>query len=189
MYRFGVPQSIVTDNGPQFDSRVYRNFCNELKIKNLYSNPRYPQSNNQARASNKTLLSAQKKRLHSAKGKWVEELLGVLWAYKTTSRKPTSISSFALTYRMEAIIPTEIRMPTIRAEILKKANVESLAKDLDTTDELREVATVRRASYQQRLLNLHNRRVKLRTFLPRDLVLRRVFEKTANPANEKFQPD
>ena len=67
MCRFGIPESIVTDNGPQFDSRVYRNFCNELKIKNLYLTPRYPQSNGQAEASNKTLLSALKKRLHSVK--------------------------------------------------------------------------------------------------------------------------
>ena len=43
--RFGIPRSIVSDNGPQFDSRVYRDFCQELKIKNLYSTPRYPQSN------------------------------------------------------------------------------------------------------------------------------------------------
>ena len=75
---FGIPRSIVSDNGPQFDSRVYRDFFQELKIKNLYSTPRYPQSNGQAEASNKTLLTALKKRLDSAKGKWVEELPGVL---------------------------------------------------------------------------------------------------------------
>ena len=40
--QFGIPQSIVTDNRPQFDSRVYRNFCNELKVKNLNSTPWYP---------------------------------------------------------------------------------------------------------------------------------------------------
>ena len=111
--RFGIPQSIVTNNGPQFNSHVYRNFCSELKIKNLYSTLRYPQSNGQAEASNKTLLSTLKKRLHSTKGKWVEELLGVLWAYRTTSQKPTVISLFALTYGIEAIIPIEIRMPTV----------------------------------------------------------------------------
>ena len=45
---FGIPRSIVSENKPQFDSRAYRNFCQELKIKNLYSTPRYPQSNGQA---------------------------------------------------------------------------------------------------------------------------------------------
>ena len=59
VYRFGIPRSIVSDNGPQFDSRVYRDFFQELKIKN--STPRYPQSNGKAEASNKTLLIALKK--------------------------------------------------------------------------------------------------------------------------------
>ena len=54
--RFGIPRSIVSDNGPQFDSRVYRNFCQELKIKNLYSTPRYPQSNGLVEASNILLI-------------------------------------------------------------------------------------------------------------------------------------
>ena len=76
--RFYIPRSIVSDNEPRFDNRVYRDFCQELKIKNLYSTPRYPQSNGQAKASNKTLLTALKKRLDFAKGKWVEELPGVL---------------------------------------------------------------------------------------------------------------
>ena len=58
--RFGIPQSIVTDNGPQFDSRVYRNFCSELKIKNLYSTLWYQQRNGQVEVSNKTLLMALK---------------------------------------------------------------------------------------------------------------------------------
>ena len=68
----------MSDNGPQLDSRAYRNFCRELKINNLYSTLRYPQSNGQAEASNKTLLTALKKRLDLAKGKWVDELPGVL---------------------------------------------------------------------------------------------------------------
>ena len=46
----------------------------------------------------------------------------------------------------------------------KEANIEAVIKDLDTTDELREAAAVRIASYQQRLASLHNRWVKLHTF-------------------------
>ena len=89
-----------------------------------------------------------KKCLHSVKGKWVEELPGVLWAYRITSRKLTRISLFAFTYGMKAIIPTEIGVPTLRTEIPEKANVEVVTKDVDMTDELREVAAVRIGSYQ-----------------------------------------
>ncbi|RVW70503.1 Gag-Pol polyprotein [Vitis vinifera] len=106
--RFGIPQIIIADNGPQFDSIAFRNFCSELNIRNSYSTPRYPQSNGQAEATNKTLINALKKRLEQAKGKWVEELPGVLWAYRTTPGRPTGNTPFALTYGMDAVIPTEI---------------------------------------------------------------------------------
>ena len=187
--RFGIPRSIVSNNGLQFDSRVYRDFCQELKIRNLYSTPQYPQSNDQAEASNRTLLTALKKRLDSAKRKWVEELPKVLWAYRTTARKPTGISPFALTYGMEAVIPTEIGLPTIRTAAPESENAESVVKELDASDELREAATIRIVSYQRRLANSYNKRVKPRVFQSGDLVLRKVFENTANPTIRKFQPN
>ena len=135
--RFGILRSIISDNGPQFNSRVYRDFFQELNIRNLYSTPRYPQSNGQAEASNKTLLTALKKRLDSAKGKWVEELPEVLWAYRTTARKPTDVSPFALTYGMEAVILTEIDIPTIRTATPESENEGYVIRELDTSDELR----------------------------------------------------
>lgn len=39
IFRFGIPLTIVADNGPQFDSVIFRTFCSKLKIKNLYSTP------------------------------------------------------------------------------------------------------------------------------------------------------
>ena len=44
VYRFNIPISIISDNGPQFDNRVYQDFCQELKIRNLYSTPGIPKA-------------------------------------------------------------------------------------------------------------------------------------------------
>ncbi|RVW26969.1 hypothetical protein CK203_098766 [Vitis vinifera] len=60
---------------------------------------------------NKTLITALKKRLEQAKGKWVEELPGVLWAYRTTPGRPRGNTPFALAYGMDVVIPTEIGLP------------------------------------------------------------------------------
>ena len=84
--QLGISQASVADNGPQFDSIAFRTFYSKLKIKNLYSMPRYPQSNGQVEATNKTLLTTLKKRPTEANGKWVDKLLGVMWAYRTTPR-------------------------------------------------------------------------------------------------------
>nr|CAN78424.1 hypothetical protein VITISV_037781 [Vitis vinifera] len=163
--RFGIPQTIIADNGPQFDSITFRNFCSELNIRNSYSTPRYPQSNGQAEATNKTLVTALKKRLEQAKGKWVEELPGVLWAYRTTPGRPTGNTPFALAYGMDAVIPTEIGA--------------ELGTNLDWADEVRESAAIRMADYQQRASAHYNRKVRPRSFKNGTLVLRKVFENTA----------
>ena len=76
----------------------------------------------------------------------MNELPGVLWAYRTTSRKPIGMSPFALTYGMEAIIPTEIGMPTLWTEISGKTNTKAITKDLDMADELREEPAIHIAS-------------------------------------------
>ena len=43
--RFGIPAEIVTDNGPQFISFYFQDFCDEWGIKLTFLTPRYPQAN------------------------------------------------------------------------------------------------------------------------------------------------
>ncbi|RVW53334.1 hypothetical protein CK203_088507 [Vitis vinifera] len=123
------------------DKDVTKEFLFGAEIRNSYSTPRYRQSNGQSEATNKTLITALKKRFEQAKGKWVEELPGVLWAYRTTPGRPTGNTPFALAYGMDAVIPTEIGLPTIRTDAAKQsdANME-LGRNLDWTDEVRESA-------------------------------------------------
>jgi hypothetical protein len=42
---FGVPEQLVSDNGKQFDSAEFRQFCNALNIRSTTSSPEYPRSN------------------------------------------------------------------------------------------------------------------------------------------------
>ncbi|XP_075659318.1 uncharacterized protein LOC142629247 [Castanea sativa] len=60
--RFGVPKSLVSNNGLQFDSKAFQEFYNNLGIQNWYSTPAYLQSNSQVGATNKTIVNGLKKR-------------------------------------------------------------------------------------------------------------------------------
>ncbi|RVW45457.1 hypothetical protein CK203_079791 [Vitis vinifera] len=115
-------------------------------------------------------------------------LPGVLWAYRTTPGRPTGNTPFALTYGMDAVIPTEIGLPTIRTDAAKQkdANTE-LGRNLDWADEVRESASIRMADYQQRASAHYNRKVRPRNFKNGTLVLRKVFENTAEVGAGKFQ--
>ena len=84
--RFGVPKSFVFNNGLQFDSRTFREFCSNLDIKNKYSTSAYPQSNSQVEATNKAIVNGLKKRLEGTKGRWTDELPNVLCKHGKTGQ-------------------------------------------------------------------------------------------------------
>ena len=147
--RFGVPHVLISDNGLQFDSKMFRKYYGELGITNRYSTPAYPQRNGQAEAVNKVIISGLKKRLDDAKGKWVEKLSHVLWTYRTTLRRSTGETPFSLTYGAEAVIPLETGFSTTRTNSFNpKDNNEQLARNLDLIEEKRADAMVQLAYYQ-----------------------------------------
>ena len=114
--RYGIPRELVSDNGKQFDSSAFRDFCSELGIKNHYSSPAHPQANGQVEVTNRSLLKIIKTQLEGAKGIWPDELPSVLWAYRTTARTPTGEMPFRLAYRTNAVIPAEIGLTSYRVD-------------------------------------------------------------------------
>ena len=112
--RFGVPKVLVSNNGQQFDNTLFRDFCTHFEIQNHYSSPAHPQANSQAEVANRSLLKIIKTQLEGAKGVWLNELPGVLWAYKTTIRTPTRETPFKLAYGSEIVILAEVHMANHR---------------------------------------------------------------------------
>ena len=135
-------------------------------------------------------MNGLKKRLDDAKGKWVEELVHVLWTYRTTPHRSTGETPFSLTYGAEAVIPLEINFPTQRTTAFDPiANNSLLEKSLDLLEEKRESAMVHLAYYQQKLKQGYDSKVKSRPLAPGDLVLRKVLGTARNPAWGKLGPN
>ena len=150
--RFGVPNVLISDNGLQFDSKAFRKYCSDMRIKNRYSTPAYLQGNGQVEAVNKVIVNGLKKRLDDAKGRWVEELPHVLWTYRTTPQKSTGETPFSMTYGAEAVIPLESGFPTMKSGgFTPDGNEELLKRNLDLIEERRENARVQLAYYQHKL--------------------------------------
>ncbi|XP_010496968.1 PREDICTED: uncharacterized protein LOC104773993 [Camelina sativa] len=163
--KFGVPHEIVTDNRPQFACNKFKDFCDDWGIKLSFATPRHPQSNGQAESSNKTIVKLLKKRLEKSKGNWVEELPGVLWAYRTTTKSSTGETPFSLVYGMEAVIPCEVGVKTARTEHPNlQENEKLMCLELDLLDEKRETAKITNWCYQQEVARSYNKNVRTRTF-------------------------
>ncbi|KAL5549671.1 hypothetical protein UlMin_004902 [Ulmus minor] len=141
--RFGIPHSLVSDNGTQFDSAGLKKLCLDLGIHKHFSSVAHPQSNGQVEAVNKTIKNNLERKLNGAKGAWVDELPRVLWAYRTTCRTSTNETPFSMTYGTEAVVPTEIGEPSFRVEQFNpKSNVEGLSLNLDLLEIKRDNAQI-----------------------------------------------
>ncbi|XP_074283426.1 uncharacterized protein LOC141607977 [Silene latifolia] len=151
------------------------------------STPRNPQSNGQAKSSNKIIVENLKKKLEEIGGKWAEELPLVLWADKTTPKVATGQTPFSLLFRAEAVIPSKVRVPTHRYGcITEDRNQVEMSSNLDTIDELRTSAQIRMASYRQTVARSYNKNVRVRTLQVGNRVLRKVFQNTKNQQAGKF---
>uniref|UniRef100_A0A2N9H312 Uncharacterized protein n=1 Tax=Fagus sylvatica TaxID=28930 RepID=A0A2N9H312_FAGSY len=185
--RFGIPRCFISDNGTQFDSGPFKKYCSEFGIRNHFSSPAYPQGNGQAESSNKTILNGIKKRLEEAKGRWVEELPTILWTFRTTPRSSTGETPYSLTYGVEAVIPLEVGLPTLRSEQYDQEDNElMLAKDMDLAQERRDLAMIRLASYQGDLKKRYGRNINARSLAIGDMVLRRVLGSRRDPSQGKL---
>ena len=110
-------------------------------------------------------MDTLKKKLDKYKGKWVDELSSVLWAYRTTPRSSTGESPFSLCYGTEAIIPTEIAHPTLRSKVVEAPNHnEALEAAIDRLDDKRDHAHLALARYQQTMRKHYNKGITTRKF-------------------------
>ncbi|GFS34966.1 hypothetical protein Acr_00g0037010 [Actinidia rufa] len=130
-----------------------------------------------------------KARLERSKSEWAEDLPSILWAYHTTSRIPTGETPYSMVFGTESVIPVEIGVPSFRTlNFNEKGNEGELRLNLDLLDEKRERAELHQAAYKSRIAKYYNERVKHRSFLPGDLVLRRVTLSTRDPSAGKLGP-
>jgi transposase InsO family protein len=177
VYRYGVPNSIITDNGTNFISGEFQEFAKNLGIKIKYASVAHPKSNGQVEKANGLVCAGLKKRLlrplKCAAGAWVAELPSVLWSLRITLNSLTGYTPFFLLFGAEAVLPTDVRYcaPRVVAYVEEDAE-KALADAQDLLDKAQDVALARSAVYQQSLRKYHSRRVRGRSFEPGNLVLR-----------------
>ena len=60
--RHGIPETVISDNGPQFASEAYRKFAQDFQFEHITSSPYFPQSNGEAERAVKTIKNLLKKK-------------------------------------------------------------------------------------------------------------------------------
>ncbi|KAK1366125.1 hypothetical protein POM88_041686 [Heracleum sosnowskyi] len=158
-----------------FNNEDFKKYCEENDIELRFTSVAHPQANRQAEVANRIILDGLKKRVERSRNTWVDELLPILWAYRTTCKVTTRATPFMLAYGAEAVVPVEITHTSPRVEAYEpEENEEGMRLALDLIDEVRDEANAKVVEHQKRASLYYNLRVKERFFRQGDLVLRKI---------------
>uniref|UniRef100_A0A2N9IPD2 Reverse transcriptase domain-containing protein n=1 Tax=Fagus sylvatica TaxID=28930 RepID=A0A2N9IPD2_FAGSY len=100
-----------------------------------------------------------------------------LCAYRTSVRTSVGATPYSLVYGMEAVLPVEVEIPSLR--ILSQTQLEEAEwaqaryEQLNFIDEKRLAALCHGQLYQRRIERAYNKKARPRTFQPGDLVLKK----------------
>ncbi|XP_074314031.1 uncharacterized protein LOC141649235 [Silene latifolia] len=132
-------------------------------------------ANGLAEAFNKTLCNLLKKVVAKSKRDWHERIGEALWAYRTTYKTPTQATPYALVYGVEAVLPLELQISSLRIAIQEGLTDDENDKlrlaELEALDEKRLEAQQKLQCYQARLSRAFNKMLRPRSFQVGDLVL------------------
>jgi hypothetical protein len=182
--RFGVPSKLTVDNGKQFDSQDFRDFCLSIGTKLAFASVYHPQSNGVVERANGKIFTAIKKRLLDDKGKWADQLPEVVWALNKTECRATGFTPFCLLYGSKAVMPQEIKHGSPRTSISAISDVdEPTSKDLIDGDRVFALQALNK--YQAQTKAWRDNAVVLREFNKGDLVLVRT---TRTESRGKLEP-
>ncbi|XP_024196443.1 uncharacterized protein LOC112199695 [Rosa chinensis] len=113
---FGIPEVLVSDLGAAFMGGPVAELVNDFGIQFIHSTPYYAQSNGQAEASNRTIITLLKKMLVENPRQWHDTLYETLWAYRTSKRNPIATTPYALMFGHDAVLPLEINVHSLRVQ-------------------------------------------------------------------------
>ena len=172
--RFGVPQSIVTDHGSHFRNHMMTELSAKLGFRHENSTPYYPQVNGEVEAIKKVLKHMINRMVGIHKSSWHLKIFSALWAYRTSVKTTTGFTPFQLIYGLEAVIPIECEIPSLKLAIELLPNTtaeEERFLYLNQLDENRRDAAFINETHKKWVKAQYDRNVHPRSFQQGDLVL------------------
>lgn len=96
--RYGIPESIRCDNGPQFVSEALQEFCKEHGVELRKTTPYWPQANGEVERANRDLKKRLQISQESSQVDWKWDLRMYLLMYNSTPHSTTGVAPSALMF-------------------------------------------------------------------------------------------
>ncbi|RVW22323.1 Transposon Tf2-12 polyprotein [Vitis vinifera] len=188
--RYGVPHELISDRGVHFRAEV-DTLVQRYGIRHHRSSAYRPQTNGAVEAANKNIKRILRRMVETSRD-WSEKLPFALWAYRTSFRTSTGATPYSLVYGMEAMLPVEIEMGSLRVALEQQIPEADWAQarfdQLNLLDERRLRAADHVRAYQRKMARAFKKRVRPRPLRIGDLVLKVIRGLIRDPRG-KFRPN
>ncbi|MCO5567206.1 hypothetical protein L7F22_020894 [Adiantum nelumboides] len=172
--RYGLPIEIVSDRGSHFLNETIEYLLDEFMVIHKNSAPYHPQANGQAESTNKILGSVLTKIVSDKRSDWELKLPAALWAYRVAYKTAIGTTPFNMVYGLDAILPMEFLIPTLRVAKSLEWTGHELSEGLDELEQLDETclaAVHGMYALKRRQKKFHDSHIATKEFKLGDLVL------------------
>lgn len=105
---YGTPESIVTDQGTNFMSEIFKNVCKLLKITKLNTSAYHPQTNGALERSHRTIIEYVRTFTAADNSNWDAWLPYAAFSYNSTPHTSTDFMPYELIYGKKPNIPSSL---------------------------------------------------------------------------------
>ncbi|KAL4107103.1 hypothetical protein QTP88_018535 [Uroleucon formosanum] len=104
----GIPQTILTDQGTDFLSKIFTEVCKLLQINKINTSPFHPQTNGSLERSHRTLTEYLRHYVDKKLNNWDEYLPYAFFVYNSTEHTSTGYQPYSLLYGRRLEIPIKL---------------------------------------------------------------------------------
>ncbi len=109
---FGCPETLHSDQGPNFESKVVQELCQLYGCKKTHTTPYHPQGNGGCERFNQTLLGLLGTLDMERQTNWVESLPALVQAYNNSVHSTTGYAPTYLMFGRHVRLPTDLLLGT-----------------------------------------------------------------------------
>ncbi|XP_055999552.1 uncharacterized protein K02A2.6-like [Ostrea edulis] len=143
--RFGIPTTLHSDQGAQFESKLFTEMCKLLHIKKTHTNPYHPQSDGMVEF-NKTLATMLSSYVNEHHKDWDEYLPFVMMPYRSVEHETTGCSHDYLILGREVVTPIDLILTGKNSNLVMKYKCSSQDINQDNLQNLQVIGKCRSES-------------------------------------------